>query len=256
MSHEVGTYGTTYTEFGDGSGGEFYSVVSGIASGEFDNVIEYLLATGRSGVHYRPGHLALLSGDGDALPNQIREITEHFKAVSPEGAQQYFISGSLGGGINSYVQQHSQNPEYGYYAATGVHPAGLVMDNPAFRAGMRIFYKVDPRRAYERNGWTSPDLRSHWDRISLPPESPYTLVLGGLDYIVPIVTATRRFNKWSQSNPDATLHIRPTQGHTGAIRWLANNLPLLMAAEQENFGIVQRPQAVPTTLLVRAPVTL
>ena len=58
--------------------------------------------------------------------------------------------------------------------------------------------------------------------------SPYTIALGGLDYIVQRRKMLRKINEWRPDNPLIHIIEHPRLGHTGTIKWFNSNILSLL----------------------------
>src|ERR1019366_4307248 len=122
------------------------------------------------------------------------------------------------------TQKMEAAPEPGLYAATGIDAAALVMNNHLFQAMVKAAHHVNVRRAFAANGHTLTDLQEQWRDIQVPPRTPFTLALGGLDYIVRQREILRRVATWRIHNPGIQIIRNPWLGHNGTKKWFNSNI--------------------------------
>lgn len=209
-------------EYGNGNGDEIVALVAGFGSkpGELDQAGRDLADSGRNAVVYTYHPRILLAGDAELLPGFAETLNEDFQARAIDYQLRRYCGASLGGAIAADMQKKDESPERGLYAATGADAARLVMRNGMFRAIILATHYVDVRRAYEKNGYTLPDLQDRWHDLCTPPATPLTIALGGLDYIVRQREMIPRIAAWRATGHDVRTIYRPRSGHTGTIKWL------------------------------------
>lgn len=226
----------TAVEYGDGDNEEVVALVTGFAGkvGDVEQAATDLVATGRDAVVYTYHPRILLAGDPELLPDFIDTLSTDFLNRTPEHVRRRFGGVSLGGAIAAGMQKEYATPERGLLAATGVDAAHLVMENPAFGLMVRAVHHINIRRVYERNGYTLSDLRERWHDVQVPPQTPFTIAVGGLDYIVQQREIMPKLQAWKRENSDIRIIRKPWLGHNGTIKWFNRNIGSMLEQEPTN----------------------
>ncbi|MFZ2544560.1 MAG: hypothetical protein WAW80_01145 [Candidatus Saccharimonadales bacterium] len=226
----------TATEYGSGKGDEAIALVAGFAGpiSDLEQAAIDLADTGRDAVVYTYDPGILLEGDGELLPNIIPVINDDFLGRTSNHSRHRFSGVSLGGAIAIGMQKLHPNPEHGLYAATGIDAASLVMKHRLFGAMIMAVHKVDIVRAFRRNGYTLADLKSKWQDVQIPPDTAFTIALGGMDNIIHQRKMARQVSEWHNQNPDIQIVSKRWLGHTGTIKWFNNNITSLLNSDSTN----------------------
>lgn len=244
MSYEIqGEVPYTAVEYGDGDSEEAVALVAGFGGliSDVEQAAKDLAETGRDVVAYAYHPRVLSAGDGELLPQFIETLSTDFRERTPDYYRRRFGGVSLGGAIASGMQKSYEkynNPERGLYAATGSEADDVVMKNHIFRAIVWASHRIDIRRAYERNGYTPVDLRERWNDIQIPPLTPTTVVLGGLDLIIQQHKVLSRAKEWRAAGRDVRVIRKPWLNHNRTIKWFNDNIISLLDPEPavEPFG--------------------
>lgn len=216
-------------EYGSGNA-EAVALVTGFDGkvGHLEQAARDLVVSGRDVVVYTYGTEVLLGGDGTHLPSLIQTIGTDFQSRTQFHTRRRFGGVSLGGPIAAGMQKACPNPEPGLYAATGIDAADLVMNHRLFRALVRRFHDTDTRQVFSDNEHTVDTLRELWRDIQIPPSTPFTLVLGGLDPIVRFGAMRPKVTAWKAGNPNIRMISRPLLTHTGTRKWFNDNCARLL----------------------------
>lgn len=208
-------------EYGTGDSDEAVALVTGLAGpiSDLEQAAVDLVSTGKDVVVYTYHPRILLAGEGSLLPDFIETLHDDFLARATDHPQHRFGGVSLGGAIACGMQKKHVNPEHGLYAATGINAADLVMRQQLFRALILATHRIDIRRAFEKNGHSLNDLQERWQHIQAPPTTPFTVALGGMDYIVQQRKMVRQLKEWQKTNEHIRVVHKPWLGHNGTIKW-------------------------------------
>lgn len=229
MSKEVPYRAVEY-----GNGEEAVALVTGFAGSvnDLERAGRDLASGCRKVIVYEYPTSVLLDGDAEQLPRLVETLNADFMARTPDHMVRRFGGVSLGGAVASNMQKEYINPERGLFAATGIDAAELVMNHHMFRAVVKKVHGVDPRRAFEANGYTLNDLKERWQEFQEPPVTPFTLALGGLDYIARQRKVMAKVKMWEASNPDIRIIQKPLLGHNGTIKWFNTNIDTVLGPEE------------------------
>jgi hypothetical protein len=227
----------TAVEYGDG-GKEVVALVTGFAGKvrDVEQAATDLVRTGRDAVVYTYHPRILLDGDPKLLPQMIETLGRDFVQRTPDHLRRRFGGVSLGGAIAAGMQKDYATPERGLLAATGVDAAHLVMENPAFGSMVLAVHHINIRRAYLRNGYSLADLREEWHNVQVPPRTPFTIAVGGLDYIVQQREIMPKLTAWKKENPGIHIIRKPWLGHNGTIKWFNRNIMSMLETEPTTDG--------------------
>lgn len=217
-------------EYGDGNSDEIVALVAGF-NGPVDNLEKAatdLVQSGRDAIVYTYHPRILLAGHGHLLPEFIDTLHEDFITRTSEYSRRRYGGVSLGGAIAVGMQKKDTDPEHGLYAATGINAAELIMKQCVFRALILATHRIDVQRAFERNGHTLESLSNQWQYVNVPPVTPFTVVLGGMDYVIQKRKIARELKIWHETNNNITVIHKPLLGHNGTIKWFNNNVMKLI----------------------------
>lgn len=218
--------------YGDGYSKEIVALVAGFGNkpGEFNRAASELARRGIDSVVYTYEPRVLLDGDADLLPQLIEDIYEDFQTRSVSHEKRRYGGVSLGGAIAVNMQKKDENPEQGLFAATGDDAAELIMHNPWFRAATMLFHHVDVKKAFVRHGHNYHTLREKWDDIHIPPETDFTMALGGRDKLIRRGEVVRKISDWRQEHPDRKVSVvtKRNLGHSAMINWFDHHIESLV----------------------------
>jgi hypothetical protein len=227
-------------EYGEGSG-EAVALVTGFAGqvSNLDNAAKDIVSSGRDAVVYTYDPRIFLAGDAELLPQSIDELSADFLARTANHSRRRYGGVSLGGAIAVGMQKKDTDPQPGMFAATGIDAAELVMNNLLFRTVVLKAHGVDVHRAFTRNGYTLASLQERWQDIQIPPATPFTIALGGLDYIVRMRKIMRKMAQWQAGNHDIRVIRKPWLGHNGTMEWFNNNITEMLGSEPADSILAQ-----------------
>lgn len=220
----------TAHEYGNGDSDEVVALVAGF-NGPVDNLEKAatdLVQSGRDAIVYTYHPRILLAGHSHLLPEFIETLHEDFVTRTSEYSRRRYGGVSLGGAIAVGMQKKDINPEHGLYAATGINAAELVMKQRLFRALVLATHHIDVQRAFERNGHTLESLKNQWHHVHVPPATPFTVVLGGMDYVVQQRKMVRELKTWRETNDRINVIRKPFLGHNGTIKWFNTHITELL----------------------------
>ena len=208
-------------EYGNGDGKEAIALVAGFAGpvGDLEQAAVDLARSGRDTIVYTYDKRILLAGESHLLPDFIETLHQDFNARTTEYAHHRYGGVSLGGAIAAGMQKKDSDPEHGLYAATGINAAELVLRHQLFRALIMAVHRIDIRKTFEKNGHTLDDLKETWHHIHTAPTTPFSIALGGLDYIVQRRKMARQLDDWHKTNSGIHVIHKPWLGHNGTIKW-------------------------------------
>jgi hypothetical protein len=217
--------------YGDGYSNEIVALVAGFGNkpGEFNRAASELARLGIDSVVYTYEPRVFLDGDASLLPALIDDIYEDFSAKS-QGHQKRRYSGvSLGGAIAVNMQKRDESPEPGLFAATGDDAAKLIMHNPWFRAAVMLFHHVDVKKAFTRHGHNYDTLYQEWSDIHVPPDTGFTMALGGKDKLIREQTVVAKIDTWREQHPDRQVNVvtKRRLGHSAMISWFDHHIEQL-----------------------------
>ncbi|USN96156.1 MAG: hypothetical protein H6797_03700 [Candidatus Nomurabacteria bacterium] len=217
-------------EYGNGDNEEVVALVAGFNGPltDLEQAAIDIVHTGRDAVVYTYDKRILLAGQSNLLPEFIETLHEDFTTRTAEYSRHRYGGVSLGGAIAIGMQKKDEHPEHGLYAATGINAAELVMRHHLFRALIMATHCIDIRKMFEKNGHTLGDLKERWQHIQMPPETSFTVVLGGMDYIVQQRKMIRELKSWQEKNDKVRIIRKPWLGHNGTIKWFNNNAATLL----------------------------
>lgn len=220
-------------EYGNGDSQEVVALVTGFTgkTAQLEKAALDLVASGRDAILYTYDPRILLAGDAELLPQFIDTVSDHFTSQTTDHARRRYAGASLGGAIAVGMQKKDLAPERGLLAATGIDAAELVMRNQFFRAIVLATHHIDIRRTYEKNGYTLTDLRERWQEVQVPPVTPFTIAIGGLDVVVQHRKISRQLNEWKKENPDIRVVRKCFKDHNGTIKWFNQNIGSLLDQE-------------------------
>lgn len=220
----------TSREFGTGNGITATALVTGFGGNiaEFEQAARDLEAAGSDVIAYQYDNGVFLAGEAEVLPNLVDNLTTDFTDRTHEYPNRRYAGNCLGAGIAWNMQKRDPAALPGIYAAAGADAARLIMRDPLYRMIVKTIHRVDPRKEFERNGYTEQDLRERWEQLQTPPDSSFAIVLGGLDYAIRYRQAVRTFRK---HQPDSGIHIisKPHHGHSGVKKWFISHIPQMLA---------------------------
>lgn len=217
-------------EFGNGNGVAATALVTGFGGdiAEFEQAARDLEAAGSDVIAYQYDNDVLFAGDARLLPNLVDGLTTDFINRTHNYPARRYSGNCLGAGIAWNMQKRDPTALPGIYAAAGVDAARLVMRDPLYRMVVRAVHRVDPRKEFERNGYTEQDLRQKWEQLQTPPDSGFAIALGGLDYAVRYWQAIRTIREYKADN-DIRIITKPDHGHNGIKKWFINHIPEMLA---------------------------
>lgn len=220
-------------EYGNGDSDEAVALVTGFAGkvADLEQAACDLAATGRDAVLYTYDPRILLAGDAELLPNFIDTLNTDFLTRTADHPRKRFVGVSLGGAIAANMQKLHDNPEYSLYAATGGDAAELVLRNRLFGAVVLAVHHVNIRQAYAHHGYELADLQERWKELQALPPTPFTVVLGGMDYIVRERKIRSDVALLQAERSDVRVIRKPWLGHTGTIKWLNTHAASLLSPE-------------------------
>lgn len=217
--------------YGDGYSNEIVALVAGFGNkpGEFNRAANELARRGIDSVVYTYEPRVFLGGDASLLPALIDDIYEDFSDKSANHQKRRYSGVSLGGAIAVNMQKRDESPELGLFAATGDDAAKLIMDNPWFRAAVMLFHHADVKKAFTRNGYNYQTLRQEWDEIHNPPETGFTMALGGKDKLIREQTVVAKIDTWREQHPDRQVNLvtKRRLGHSAMISWFDKHIEQL-----------------------------
>ena len=217
-------------EYGNGNSNEAVALVAGFNGpvSDLEQAATDLAHSGHDAVVYTYHPRILLAGESCLLPEFIETLHEDFTTRTTDCQRRRYGGVSLGGAIAVGMQKKDLNPEHGLYAATGINAAELVMKQRLFRALILATHRIDIQRAFEKNGHTLESLKHQWRHVHIPPMTPFTVVLGGMDYVVQQRKMVRELKTWRETNDHINVIHRPWLGHNGTIKWYNNNILKLL----------------------------
>lgn len=219
-------------EYGDGNNPTIASLVVGFAGvrTEFEPAIQSLLDNDHDVVLYEYPPDVFTTGDGHILPALARAIDDNFQTRVSNYSAERHTGVSMGGGIAWRMQRLNENALPGVYAACGTDAARLVMHGLRFRALVKYFQHIDIKKEFLAHGWDEESLRETWADIQRPPDTGFSLVVGGpRDYAVPHHEIVRKVAAWQRRGYPIAFIEKIWRGHTDVKRWFINNMPELMA---------------------------
>lgn len=224
----------SHREYGEGHGTNAVALIAGFDGriNDFDRTARDLVCAGNDVVVYKYDTSIFLEGDARLLPSLIEDLSQDFLARTRGHPTHQYAGASIGGGIGWNMQKRSPDAQPGLYAAIGADVAHAVMSNPLFRGVVRLVHKVDPRKQFERNGYTEADLFEEWKELHAPPITGFAVALGGMDYVIRQREVIPKFNKWKESIGISIITKRRL-GHAGIIKWFTENTPTMLDLAQE-----------------------
>lgn len=213
-------------EFGEGNRAAF-ALVAGFDGKirQLETAGRYLARIGFDSVVYEHRPEALLDGDPEILPRLSRAMSDDFLRRTPDHRERDYGGVSLGGGIAGGMQAADARAGFGIYGATGADLARITLENPYFRFLVKLFHKVDIRRAF--GSYSLGELQASWQAMQQPPRTPFSLTIGERDLIVRPREILPKAAAWQRQRPDVRL-VRVPHGHSGTIKWLNGNIAALL----------------------------
>ncbi len=217
-------------EFGNGNSSTAVALVAGFDGKivDFEQTARDLVGRGNDVIAYDYEPDALISGDPELLPAMIGDISNDFLGRTSEYARRRYAGASMGAGVCFNMQRADEKALPGIYGGAGCDTAHLVMSNLLFRGLVRAFHHgIDPKKEFELKGYGEADLWEIWKDLHVPPPSGFAVALGGMDFIVRTREVMPKIETW-KTDINIQVHLLRRLGHTGVIKWFADNAPFML----------------------------
>lgn len=222
------------------------ALVAGFASSsgsgkDLDQAAIDLAANGNTVIRYTHPIDILGSGDPYLLNTLIEEISEDFHERSIGFQAVRYCGVSLGGAIAAQMQRHDDNPERGYYAATGGNLADIAT-SPWFNFLVEQNQHVKIAQEFKKHGYDRDGLAAVWSELQTAPETPFTVALGGIDRIVSQRAARANLKRWQAQNNGIEVMTAPFATHIDTIQRFDRTLGRLVLNEAERLRTTSEAQ--------------
>lgn len=186
-----------------------------------ENAARTLANNGYNVYSYEFSPQVLTEGVPEMLPALVDSITTDFSKKTLEYDSLQPCGVSLGAGIAFETQKrYPERALPGIYAAAGADTAeGIFGYNPLF---------LPLKKAFKANGHELEDVKHLWKEAHQPPMSGFSIVLGGLDYIVRHRPIIKKINEWRDQGIPIQARTLWLKSHTGTINWYDKNLEELL----------------------------